>query len=107
MLSVQEDRLSVHEHVPDPGGQLVRLRKRGVVLDRSGIEDDDIGEEPRPQPPAPVQPEVVGGERGELSDRVLERENPLVTDVAPEQPRERPVGARVGIREHEHAFGRQ
>src|SRR3989449_9963858 len=56
MLAVFEHLRPVHEDVDHPGGILVRLLKRGVVLDLGRIENDDVGEVPRLQQASLLNP---------------------------------------------------
>src|SRR5262245_2008414 len=44
VLAVPQDLLSVHEHVANTGGVLVRLVEGGMVLNGRRIEDHDVGE---------------------------------------------------------------
>ena len=42
VLAAMEDQLSVDQHIADAGCILVRLIKRGMILDRCRIEDDNV-----------------------------------------------------------------
>src|SRR5215470_485520 len=53
VLAVPQHLLSVHEHVANAGGVLVRLVEGGMVLNGRRIEDHDIGEAAWSQPAAP------------------------------------------------------
>src|SRR5713101_8150366 len=55
---------------------------------------------------AAIETEVCRGKAREAADRFLERYEPFVAHVPPEQSRERAVGARVRVRFEEHAFWR-
>jgi hypothetical protein len=44
VLAVEENRFAVDEDVGHARRELMRFVVAGVVLDRSGIEDDDVGE---------------------------------------------------------------
>ena len=56
--------LAVNEDVHHPGRILVRLNKRGVVLNLIGVEDHDVGIEAGLQLAAMVDPEVLAGKGG-------------------------------------------
>ena len=57
--------------------------------------------------PAFPDAQIGGRQRGQPPHRFLQRHQPLVADIAAEQPREIAIGARVRIGIEEHAFGRR
>src|SRR6266851_8050773 len=75
-----------------------------MIDDRVRIEGDDVGEMPSRDAAAAIETEVCRGKAREAADRFLERYEPFVTHILPEQPREGPVGARMGVGFEEHAF---
>ena len=77
-----------------PSGNSPRLVVGRVHADGRRVEDDDVGEHPVAQQAALREPEPRRRRAGHLVDRGLERQERLVADELPEDPRERAVGAR-------------
>src|SRR6185436_15045443 len=105
VLAVAQREDAVDHHVAHAGGELTRRLEGGVVGDRGGVEDDDVGEVAGGEAAAVAQLQVLGRHRGEAADRLGQRHQLLVAHVAAKQPRHVAVGARVGARLEEHALG--
>src|SRR5205823_1645164 len=95
VLAAPQDLLAVHEDVDDTARISMWVGVGGVVDDLVRIESDDVGEIPSREPAAPIQTEIRCGEARQPADRLLERNDAFVSDVAPQQSRECAVRARV------------
>src|SRR6059036_3426306 len=82
-LAVLEHLLTVHVHVGDADGRLVRVVEGRAVRDRRWIEHGDVGGHPRLQEPAIVQSHALGRERSHLAHGELQRDELQVTHVVP------------------------
>src|SRR5437879_756043 len=82
MFAVSDDLHPVDHDMRDTGRVAMRLGIRRVVRDGRGVEDGDVGEEPRPQEPAAIQLQILRGEAGHAPDDVLQRSGALVTHEA-------------------------
>ena len=81
-----------------PAGILVRVLERRPVDDTGRVEDRDVGPQPFPEMPAIRDPELVRVHAGHLPDGFRQGQHLELTDVTPEDARERPVVARAGMR---------
>jgi len=95
---------AIDEHMRDAGAVLMRLVERRVVLNRLGIEHDDVGVVTRLQRAAPVELHVRGRQRCQAPDPFFEGHQLLIAHIAPEQTRKVSIGARMGVRLQEDAF---
>src|ERR671937_3133056 len=93
VLAVTDHRNPVDEHVYDPARVAMRIIEGRVIRDRRRVEDDDIGEAPRPQPTAVAQAQVLRRQRAEATDGLLQRDESLLPHIAAEQTREASVRA--------------
>ena len=98
VLAVAQHLHAIDEHVAHAGRVLVRLLERGVILDRRRIEDHDVRQHALGEPPAVLDAEVLGGQRGQSADAFFERDELLIAHVPPQQSREVAVGARMRVR---------
>ena len=83
----------------------MRRIESGMVLDRVWIEDDHVRVVALLQPPAPIQPEVLGRKCRQAPHRVLERNNTFLTHVLRQQPGEAAVSRWMRTRLQKHSFG--
>ena len=60
------------------------------------LEENEIGRQIVRYPAPVLEPDDTGRQRGHPANRLLERDHPLLAHVAPEHPRERAVGGRMG-----------
>src|SRR4051812_42282379 len=104
-LTLPQHDLSVHDHVLDADGRLVRILERGAIGDGLRIEHGDVGEHARTNQPALAESNALRGERSHLSHRVLERHELLFAYVTAEDPRERSVRARMRANVSERTVG--
>ena len=88
MLAPTQHLLAVDEHVDHAGGVAVRVGVGRVVGDLLRIERDDVSEISARDAAAPVKTQVLRGKACEPTNRLLERHEPLVADVVPEQSRD-------------------
>jgi hypothetical protein len=96
VLAVLEDLAAVDEDVDHTGGVLVRIGEGGMILDCGWVKDHDIGVVAGREAATPVQLKVGGGQRGQPTDRLLQRDEPFVTHILAQEPGKGPVGAGVG-----------
>src|SRR5438105_10171581 len=106
VLAAPQDLLTVHEDVDDTARISMWVGVGGVVDDLVRIESDDVRKVSPRDPAAPIQMEVRRGKAGQPADRLLERNDAFVSDVAPQQSRECAVRALVRVGFEEHAFRR-
>src|SRR5262245_44785582 len=95
VLPILHHRDPIDKDVSDAGRILVRSREGGGVLDRGGVEDDDVGPAALAEEAAVSEAEGGGGERGHLADGVFEAQELEVADVAGEDAGVVAVAARV------------
>ena len=88
MLAVPQNLLPVHKNMDDPGGILMRLFKRGVILDGSRIKDHDVGKRSRPQDAAIPQLQVFRRERSEAANGLFKGNDFFIANIFAEEARE-------------------
>src|SRR4051795_13673228 len=93
-FAVAYDDPAVDDDMTCAGGVGVRMLVRRPVDDGLRVEDGDVGETARLEPPAVDDSEVVRGEAGEPSYGLCQRDQTLVPAVVAEEPGERAVRAR-------------
>ncbi len=77
-----------------------------MVLDLLRVKDDDVAEIAGFEQPAFLDLERIGRERSEPANRLLQRQDFLVTHVLPQEARKVAIGPRVNARLEKNAFGR-
>src|SRR5712664_4686105 len=95
-LALLEHDFSIHQHVLDAEGGLMRLLKGRAVDHRRWIEDRDIGVHARTHEAAVDEADALRRERRHLPHRELERHELLVAHVAAQDAGKRAV--RAGVR---------
>ena len=80
--------------------------ERRAVPHLSRVEHHDVRPHPHLEHAAVAEAHALRRQRGELPDRVLQRQPPLLAHVLPQDARKRPVGARVRVLLAEQAVGR-
>ncbi len=85
----------------------MRLRERSAVADLPGVEDGDVGEESLGEPSSSGEREALRGKARHLSNRFLERHDPVFTNVLSQDPSKGAIGARVRTAGGELALGRE
>src|SRR5438132_9627877 len=99
------DDPAVHDDVLDAVAVLERLGIGGAVDDPGGVEDRDVGEPARSQPPAVADADLGRVERSHFADRIFEREQTAVARVDAQHPRERAEVARMRMTAAQRTFG--
>src|SRR3954452_7432224 len=94
-FAVAYDDPAVDHDMTRAGGVGMRLLVRRAVDHGLRVEDRDVGETARLEPPAVDQAEVVRGETSEPSHGLRQGDQTLVAAVVAEEPGERAVRARV------------
>ena len=90
-----EDLHPVHKDVVNPCGESVRIFKGRVVLNRIGIEYDDVREVAGRQKAALLDAEVLCWKRGQSAYRFLKRNDLFFSHILAKQSRKVAVGPRM------------
>src|SRR5688572_29319870 len=94
-LAVAQRGSAIDDHGRDSHRILKGTLEGGRVSDAGGVEDHDIGGEPRLEPSAIIQAHTRCGNRGHLPDRVAERERLPLAHVTTEDACEAACSAGV------------
>src|SRR5256714_14058654 len=105
-LALLQYHLSVYEDVLDAHRRLMGLLERRAIDHGRRIEHGDVGVHPRPHETAIGQTDPLRRQRSHLPHGELEGEQLQVARVVAEDPRERPVGARMRGLRAERTVGR-
>ena len=97
---------AVDEHVAHSGGILGRLSESSVIGDGEGVEQHHVGCHAGCQPPAIAESEISCGQQRQATDRIGQRRDLFVANIFAEKAGESALGAGMGARFEEHAFGR-
>src|SRR5215213_1856589 len=95
-LIVFQNRRAIYKHVADTKWKLVRPIERSLIDDRVFIEDHDVSRKAFANQPAIAKTKRLRGQRSHLPDRILERNQFQLTNVATEHTRVVAVPTRMG-----------
>ncbi len=94
-LIVLKHRRAIYDHVTDAQRKLVRLVECRLIDDRVLVEDHDVSREAFANQSAIAKPKRLRRQRSHLSDRIFERDQFQLANVASEHARVVAVSTRM------------